>query len=247
MNEDRIDAEIRAAFEAIEVPDSLAEKVGVDRAPQRVTWRSEAISVGLAAAAALALFIPWMMAGEAVDPTVPAAAVDPGFQPPSGTRLVTLEVAGAQEGWPEAGAVVDILAVSGSADAPEVTTLLHEAVVSRPASVGAVELAVDPTLAVRAVHGNQTDALFLSVVLPDGRRVVELQETSPVEVGDLVDVLVTAEKDGGLATWTALTGAEVVYLGAQGPLVAITEPEAATAVSVQHIGTIRLSRHLREH
>lgn len=233
MTEERIDAAIREAFEQLEPRPELVREL----APRRRFFRFEAVAVGLMSAAALALFLPWVLRAEG--PRIQLDA-SPAYAPPSGTRIVRLEVAGAQDGWPEAGAQVDVYAASDG----DVVALLTDVPVADRSRPGEVALAVDPSLAVRAVHGGQTAALTLGVVLPDGRRVVELRESSPVRVGDVVDVLVTAERDGAMATWTALRDVEVVTLGQDGPMVALSPSEALDAVRLQHRGTLRLSRHL---
>ena len=143
-----------------------------------------------------------------------------------------------------AGATVDVLASrTGGEGAVSVDTVLSEVRVTEAANEGGVSVAVDPSHAVRAVHAGQTAALTLAVVLPDGRRVVELEADTPVRVGERVDVLVTADRDGELKTWTAIRGAEVLYLGPEGPLVAMSAAQAAEAVAVQHGGRIWLSRY----
>ena len=239
MNDERVDAAIRAAFEELEPSERVRDElVGP---PKRITWRSEAIAVGLAAAAALALFIPLLLQ---VEMPAQTPEIAPAYAPPSGTRVVRLDLVGAQDGWPEAGASVDVYAAVPSEEGVEVTALLTEVPIVEDAHPGGVAVAVDPSLAVRAVHGGQTAALTLAVVLPDGRRVVELEESSPVQVGDRVDVIVTAPGEDGLETWTALRDAEVVYRGRRGPLVALSPTEAAEAVAVQYRGRIRLTRHL---
>lgn len=239
MTDERVDAAIRAAFEELEPSAELRDRlVGP---PKRPTWRSEAIAVGLAAAAALALFVPWILVTEGPDLSMSAA---PAYAPPSGTRVVRLEVDGAQDGWPEAGAVADVYATVAGDEGVDVTALLTEVPLVETAQPGKVAVAVDPALAVRAVHGGQTAALTLTAVLPDGRRVVELEESSPVQVGDRIDVIVTVEAEEGLETWTALRDAEVVYLGRRGPLVALSPSEAAEAIALQRRGRLRLTRHL---